>query len=171
MTERVEERRNAAGPEACEPTSVDALTPFRDDAAFQWENLRAGIAQVSALVPFVGPAMAFAANPRGSFARREAAKAFNGQAAALLAGGVLSGPLVILFFAIHPWFNFTSFIGLPLGLGGVLALWLIHAIIGTASALRGRDWTAPLARVVQIRMLPEGSPDPTRLGRQARDER
>lgn len=148
-------------PEWREPPPA-SMTPFRDDAAFQLENLRAGIAQVSALVPFVGPAVAFAANPRGSFARREGAKAFNGQLAALLAAAGIGGVVALVYFLVNPSRGSLSFGDFPVGFLWLFALWGVQAAIGTWCALRGRDWTTPLARVARVQILPEGDPDPLR---------
>src|SRR5690606_9141466 len=77
----------------------------RPSRAERRENLRAGFAQVSAVLPLLGPLLAFALTRHGSFGRREAAKAFNGQIGALLA--ILAGapPLVVFWGSTDPPFS------------------------------------------------------------------
>lgn len=102
----------------------------------------AALAHFSGLFSWViGPAVIYAASPQGSFARREAAKAFNYQ---LVAGFSFLAVAIVL--------------GGILGLGGAVALawlaWVGLTIFGGARALAGDDWENPLNRVTRVHALP-----------------
>ena len=127
-----------------------APAAFVDDSARRRENLRAGIAQASALLPFLGPGIAFTMSEPGSFPRREAAKAFNGQAL-----------LALLALAASPLAWVISD-GLLMVLAVIFGAGVLQALIAVITALAGRDWTSPFSRVVHLRILPEGEADPTR---------
>lgn len=132
------------------------------DATAEVENLRAMLAQLSAVLPLAGPLTAWTANKDRPFARREAAKAFNGQVTMLVMMLVVLAPLYPVYLAMDPWFNFPSFHAIPVAEGIVLALGAVQALCGAMSARAGRDWVSPLQRVFSVRLLPEGDPDPRR---------
>ena len=80
----------------------------------------------------------------GTYARREAAKAFNFQLIALVAFvvvGMLGG---ITGLDIFGWL--MPFMGLG---------WLILTIVGGAKALQGENWKNPVRRVVPLQVLSE----------------
>lgn len=131
-----------------------ATVPGRDAAA-ELEDLRAGMAQASALIPLVGPAVAFAKNRRYGFARREAAKAFNGQLATILAAATLA-PFAPV------WGSTGVHLHVVVGIVMVVLGGAAHGLLGTWHAMQGRDWVSPLSRVIRVRVLPEGEPDPVR---------
>jgi|GEM_PF-2217374 len=140
-------------PSANPPVNV----PDEAAATFELENLRAAIAQGSALVPFLGPLITFLANGRYSFARREAAKAFNGQAMTLL---------LMLAAGIFGAFNeYSVMLGLWLAFG---IGWVLHVIIAVVMANCGRDWLSIWNRAFHLQILPEGEPDPVRSRKRKR---
>lgn len=91
---------------------------------------------------FFGPALCYAIASKGSFAAREAAKAFNFQVTALI--GLIGLGIV------------TSIMGLddfvmPLYVIG----WFVLTLVGGLHASKGEDWRNPVSRVVPIRLLDE----------------
>jgi len=92
----------------------------------------------------LGPGLVYALSSPGTYARREAAKAFNFQIVATVAFvvvAILGGITRLDFFG---WM-------MPLmGLG-----WLILTIVGGAKALQGEDWRNPVKRVARLEVLPE----------------
>lgn len=93
---------------------------------------------------FVGPAVCYALAPHESYARREAAKAFNFQLVALLVMAI-TGALA------------EGFLGGALS--GVLGIaWLVLTVAGIAHAASGDDWRNPVSRVIPLRPLDEGRP-------------
>jgi uncharacterized membrane protein len=91
-----------------------------------------------------GPGLVYALSTPGTYARREAAKAFNFQLIALVAFvvvGMLGG---ITGLDIFGWL--MPFIGLG---------WLILTIVGGAKALQGENWKNPVRRVVPLQVLSE----------------
>lgn len=143
--------KGAVEPRQPSPSSVSSA-PAEGDAAFELENLRAAIAQGSALVPFLGPLVAFLANSRYGFARREAAKAFNGQAITLLL--MLSTGWIHYYW----WMVWTA----------LLAGWVLHVVIAIVMANCGRDWLSIWNRAFHLQILPEGEPDPARSRKRRR---
>ena len=91
-----------------------------------------------------GPGLVFALSSAGSYARREAAKAFNFQLISMIAlilAGIVSA---IVPGDIFDWiFPF-------MGLG-----WLVLTIVGGAKALQGEDWKNPVKSVIKIEVLSE----------------
>ena len=86
----------------------------------------------------------FALSTPGTYARREAAKAFNFQLISFIAFvvmGILTG---VTGFDIFEWlFPF-------MGLG-----WFILTIVGGAKALQGENWRNPVKSVVKLEVLSE----------------
>jgi uncharacterized Tic20 family protein len=91
-----------------------------------------------------GPGLVFALSTPGTYARREAAKAFNFQlisTVAFIAAGIISA------------ITNSDIIG---GLFGLMGLgWLILTIVGGAKALQGEDWRNPVKNVVKLEVLSE----------------
>lgn len=91
-----------------------------------------------------GPGLVFALSSAGSYARREAAKAFNFQLISLIAVAVVGITSAIVPGDIFDWiFPF-------MGLG-----WLVLTIVGGAKALQGEDWRNPVKSVVKLEVLSE----------------
>jgi uncharacterized Tic20 family protein len=105
----------------------------------------AGLAHFSAFFLWLlGPGLVFALSTPGTYARREAAKAFNFQliaAVAFVVVGMLAG---ITGLDVFSWL-------LPImGLG-----WFILTILGGAKALQGEDWKNPVKHVIKLEVLSE----------------
>lgn len=105
----------------------------------------AGLAHFSAFFLWLlGPGLVFALSTPGTYARREAAKAFNFQliaAVAFVVVGMLAG---ITGLDVFTWL-------LPfMGLG-----WFILTIMGGAKALQGEDWKNPVKHVIKLEVLSE----------------
>ena len=91
-----------------------------------------------------GPGLVYALSSPGTYARREAAKAFNFQ----LISTVAFFSLIIIGGITN-----SDLIG---GLLGLLALgWFILTIVGGAKALQGEDWRNPVKSVVKLEVLSE----------------
>jgi uncharacterized Tic20 family protein len=92
----------------------------------------------------LGPAVIFALSSAGSYARREAAKAFNFQLISAIAFAVAGITAGITSFDVFNWI-------FPLmGLG-----WLVLTIVGGAKALQGEDWKNPVKQVLKLEVLSE----------------
>ena len=105
----------------------------------------AGFAHFSVFVLWLlGPLLVFGLSAPGSYARREAAKAFNFQ---LLSFLVLAGSAFIT--AVIPGDGFNSILGLM----GVA--WFVLTLVGGAKALQGDDWRNPATRALKLRVLSE----------------
>jgi uncharacterized Tic20 family protein len=105
----------------------------------------AGLAHFSAFFLWLlGPGLVFALSTPGTYARREAAKAFNFQliaAVAFVVVGMLAG---ITGLDVFTWL-------LPfMGLG-----WFILTIMGGAKALQGEDWKNPVKHVIKLEVMSE----------------
>jgi uncharacterized membrane protein len=91
-----------------------------------------------------GPGLVYALSTPGTYARREAAKAFNFQlisTVAFIAGMIISGVTHSDIFG---------------GLFGLMWLgWLILTVVGGAKALQGEDWRNPVKSVVKLEVLSE----------------
>ena len=105
----------------------------------------AGFAHFSVfLLWVVGPLLVFGLSQPGTYARREAAKAFNFQLLSFflfIAGGITA--------AIFPGDGFDPILGF-MALG-----WFILTIVGGAKALQGEDWRNPVTRVLKLQVLSE----------------
>ena len=105
----------------------------------------AGFAHFSALfLSFLGPALVYALSSPGSFARREAAKAFN-FTLTMLIGFVGAGMLAAITEA--------GIFGLLSGLFAVS--WVVLSIVGGAKAAQGEIWKNPVRRVLKTEVLSE----------------
>jgi uncharacterized Tic20 family protein len=105
----------------------------------------AGFAHLSVFVLWLlGPLLVFGLSAPGSYARREAAKAFNFQLLSflLLAGGAIIN-------SVLPGDGFGSILGLM----GVA--WFVLTIVGGAKALQGEDWRNPVTRALKLQVLNE----------------
>ena len=105
----------------------------------------AGFAHFSVfLLWLVGPLMVFGLSAPGSYARREAAKAFNFQLVSfllLVATGIVS--------SIFPGDGFDPVFAFML-LG-----WFVLTIVGGAKALQGEGWRNPVTRALKLQVLSE----------------
>jgi uncharacterized Tic20 family protein len=93
---------------------------------------------------FVAPGLVFALSAQGSYARREAAKAFNFQLVSLLAfiaAGIING---ITGGDVFDWIFPLMFLG-----------WLVLTIVSGAKALQGEDWRNPVKSVLRLQVLNE----------------
>lgn len=103
------------------------------------------VAHFSALfTSFVGPGIIYALAERGSYGRKEAAKAFNFQVisvVALFVAGIVS--------SLMP--NSIDGIFFPL----ISIAWLLFTVVGGAKAAQGEDWTNPVRKVVRLEILKE----------------
>jgi uncharacterized Tic20 family protein len=106
---------------------------------------QAAFAHFSALFSwFLGPALVFALSPQGSYARREAAKAFNFQIVtviSLIVVGIVAGV--------------TSSEVLGALVPMIFVSWFVFNIVGGVKALRGEDWRNPVKSVLRLQVLPE----------------
>jgi len=105
----------------------------------------AGLAHFSVFFFWLfGPGLVFALSTPGTYARREAAKAFNFQLISTIAffvmaivGGVLDSELLG-------------------GLIGLVAIgWFVLTIVGGAKALQGENWKNPVKSVIKLEVLSE----------------
>ncbi|MET0692927.1 MAG: DUF1707 and DUF4870 domain-containing protein [Propionibacteriaceae bacterium] len=105
----------------------------------------AGFAHFSVFFLWIlGPGLVYALASTGSYAKREAAKAFNFQvisAISFATVGILSG---ITSFDLFEWM-------LPL----MALLWFVLTIVGGAKALQGENWRNPVKSVLKLEILPE----------------
>ena len=105
----------------------------------------AGFAHFSVFVLWLlGPLIVFGLSAPGSYARREAAKAFNFQLVSfllLVATGIVS--------SIFPGDGFDPVFGLMF-LG-----WFLLTIVGGAKALQGENFRNPVARALKLQVLSE----------------
>lgn len=93
---------------------------------------------------FFGPGLVFALSPVGSYARREAAKAFNFQLVS-----AISLAVVVLLGALTG----SDAIGWMFAL--MLLSWFVLTVVGGAKALQGQDWRNPARTVLRLQVLPE----------------
>ena len=105
----------------------------------------AGFAHLSVFFLWLlGPLLVFGLSSPGSYARREAAKAFNFQLLSfllLIATGIVS--------SIFPGDGFDPVFGL-MALG-----WFVLTIVGGAKALQGESWRNPVTRALKLQVLSE----------------
>lgn len=106
----------------------------------------AAVAHFSAMFSWIfGPGLIYLLATPGSYARREAAKAFNFQVVVGLSFMVMG----ILAGTVLP--DFVDAIIFPLMWLG----WLLGVVIGGAKAAQGEDWKNPVKKVVRLDVLPE----------------
>jgi uncharacterized Tic20 family protein len=105
----------------------------------------AGFAHFSVFALWLaGPLIVFGLSAPGSYARREAAKAFNFQ---LLSFFLLIAGVIVE--AIFPGDGFDPVLGF-MALG-----WFVLTIVGGAKALQGEDWRNPVTRALKLQVLNE----------------
>ena len=106
----------------------------------------AGFAHFSVfLLWLLGPLLVFGLSAPGTYARREAAKAFNFQLLSFFAAGRDS----FIVSAIFPGDAFEPVMGF-MALG-----WFVLTIVGGAKALQGEDWRNPVTRALKLQVLSE----------------
>jgi len=92
----------------------------------------------------LGPGLVFALSSPGTYARREAAKAFNFQLISfivLIVTGIVGG---ITGLDLFEWLIPFMFLG-----------WFILTIVGGAKALQGDNWRNPVKSVLKLEVLSE----------------
>ena len=105
----------------------------------------AGFAHFSVFLMWLfGPGLVYALSSTGTYARREAAKAFNFQ---------LISTIAFFTMLIIGGITNSDLVG---GLFGLLALgWFILTVVGGAKALQGEDWKNPVKNVIKLEVLSE----------------
>ncbi len=105
----------------------------------------AGFAHFSFFLMWLfGPGLVYALSSPGTYARREAAKAFNFQ---------LISTIAFFTLLIIGGITNSDLVG---GLFGLLALgWFILTVVGGAKALQGEDWKNPVKNVIKLEVLSE----------------
>jgi len=105
----------------------------------------AGFAHFSVFLMWLfGPGLVYALSSPGTYARREAAKAFNFQ---------LISTIAFFTMLIIGGITNSDLVG---GLFGLLALgWFILTVVGGANALQGEDWKNPVKNVIKLEVLSE----------------
>jgi hypothetical protein len=105
----------------------------------------AGFAHFSVFLMWLfGPGLVYALSSPGTYARREAAKAFNFQ---------LISTIAFFTLLIIGGITNSDLVG---GLFGLLALgWFILTVVGGAKALQGEDWKNPVKNVIKLEVLSE----------------
>lgn len=105
-------------------------------------RLVAGLAHWSSIpAPLLGPGIFYAVSEKGSFARSQAAKAFNFQLFALIAAaalGIVTGILDIGFLS-----------------GLWMMAWFVLTVIGGIKAFSGENWSNPVMSKVPFKVLDE----------------
>lgn len=96
----------------------------------------------SLFLGFIGPAIFYGLSGQNSYARREAAKAFNFQFVSFLTFWVLVVAVTII-----------ESLGLAIAVGG--ALWLALTIVGGLKASQGEDWNNPVTKAIPLKILSE----------------
>lgn len=92
----------------------------------------------------LGPLMVFALTTPGTYPRREAAKAFNFQLVAGVAGIGTTILAAITEFDVFGWLLGLMFLG-----------WVLLTIVGGAKALQGDNWTNPVKYLIKAEPLSE----------------
>ncbi len=126
-----------------------AYQPTNATLARTGEQVGKGAAAVShfsaMFTSFFGPGLFFLLSPEGSYARKEAAKAFNFQVLSMLTlivAGIASGTVLP---------DFVDGLLFPLLFIG----WLLGTIVGGARAAQGEDWQNPATRIARLQILRE----------------
>lgn len=105
----------------------------------------AGLAHFSVFFFWIlGPGLVFALSSPGTYARREAAKAFNFQVISAVSLAVVAIAAGITSFDLLGWIFPLMALG-----------WLLLTIVGGAKALQGEDWRNPVKSVLKLEVLPE----------------
>lgn len=93
---------------------------------------------------FFGPGLFFLLSPEGSYARKEAAKAFNFQVLSLLT--LIVAGIASIFLP-----DFLEGLMFPL----ITLGWFLGTIVGGAKAAQGDDWQNPGTRAAKLKILRE----------------
>lgn len=118
---------------------------IRPETRAQAGRSAAAFAHFSALFMWLfGPALVYALSRSGSYARREAAKAFNFQLVSAIAFTLVVITWTITEFAIFNWLFPLMFVG-----------WLVLTVVGGAKALQGENWKNPVKQVLKLEVLSE----------------
>ncbi|MGA4507198.1 DUF1707 and DUF4870 domain-containing protein [Propionibacteriaceae bacterium G1746] len=106
----------------------------------------AGLAHLSTIpMPLLGPGIFYAVTAKGSYARSQAAKAFNFQLFAL----VIAAGLGLL----------SNLVGVFDALGGIwMFAWFVLTIVGAVKAFSGEPWRNPIMKKVPFAVLDERMP-------------
>jgi uncharacterized Tic20 family protein len=105
----------------------------------------AGFAHLSVFFLWLlGPLLVFGLSAPGSYARREAAKAFNFQLLSFLL--VAGGAIITSILPGDGISSILSFMGVA---------WFVLTIVGGAKALQGEDWRNPATRALKLHVLSE----------------
>ena len=125
-------------------TGASVYRPLVPQAAQPSGRGVAALAHVSVFFLWLlGPALVFGLSQDGSYARKEAAKAFNFQLT---------------------WFLVMATLGMAGAMVGVeapavfpvlLVAWFVLTIVGAGKALQGDDWKNPVRRIVPLQVLSE----------------
>jgi uncharacterized Tic20 family protein len=117
----------------------------RPEVRQQADRTVAALAHFSVFfVWLLGPGLAYVLTRPGSYAHREAAKAFNfqlGSLVSLVGVGIVAG--------------ITDFGPIEALIPLMMLAWFVLTIIGGVKAAQGLDWRNPARRVVRIGVLPE----------------
>ena len=104
----------------------------------------AGLAHFSVFFLWIlGPGLFFAMSPAGSYARKEAAKAFNFQL------------ITIISFVTVAVVKGITGVDLDWMFGVMFLGWLVLTIVGGAKAFQGENWRNPVKTVLKLEVLPE----------------
>ena len=102
----------------------------------------AALAHFSGLISWIfGPLLFFVCSPQGSYARKEAAKAFNFQ----LVGGLVFLGVGILTSIVGDWSGWL--------MGLTWFAWLLLTIVGGAKAAQGDNWQNPATKAARFKVL------------------
>lgn len=124
---------------AAHPAYLPVVNQQADGAS---GRLAGGLAHWSSIpLPLIGPGVFYAVSERGSFARSQAAKAFNFQLFAIVVAAALGIVSNIL--------NFDLFSGVW------MMAWFVLTVIGGVKAFSGDDWHNPIMKKVPMRVLDE----------------
>ena len=123
-----------------------AYQPFiRPESRDQAGRGAAAIAHFSVFFLWLfGPALVYALSRPGSYARREAAKAFNFTLVTFL--GFMTSGIVAGITNIDLFGSIAALIGVA---------WVVLTIVAGAKAAHGENWRNPVKRVVKVEVLSE----------------
>ncbi|WP_203567051.1 DUF1707 and DUF4870 domain-containing protein [Aestuariimicrobium ganziense] len=120
------------------PAYAPLVNQHRDGTA---GRVTATLGHLSALgTSIVGPGLVYAVTAKDSYAKLEAAKAFNFQVTML---GLIIGSAIFL-----EWLPFHGALMALLGIS-----WLVFTVVGGLRASNGEEWTNPINRVLPVRVL------------------
>ncbi|MGD8216283.1 DUF1707 domain-containing protein [Aestuariimicrobium sp. Y1814] len=126
---------------AAHPAYLPVVNQNADGAS---GRLTAGLAHWSSIpFPLVGPGVIYAVAEKGSYARSQAAKAFNFQVFALA--------VMVALGIVSAIFDFGLFNGLW------TMAWFVLTVVGGIKAFSGEDWTNPIMNKVPVRLLDEST--------------